>query len=127
MLSSFKHDAYAQQQAPNSPNMESRMKLNMSVLLMVLLVSSCTWVKLSQEANNIELKNSGELAACQRVGVATAQTKSNIWFYQRDQETVAEEALTLARNEAVKMGGNTLISMGELVNGRQQFAVYLCK
>lgn len=103
-----------------------KLVLRVSGLLTILLVASCTWVKPNQDAINVELKSLDQVALCQRVGVATAQTKSSVSFYQRNRETVAKEVLILAKNEAVAMAGNTLVSMDELENGRQQFAVYSC-
>lgn len=104
-----------------------KLALRLSGLLAILLATACTWVKPNQGAIDIELKSLDQVALCQRIGVATAQTKSSVSFYQRNPITVAEEVLTLAKNEAVKMAGNTLVPMGELENGRQQFSVYRCQ
>jgi hypothetical protein len=44
----------------------------------------------------------------------------------RGSEKVQDELITLARNEAGTLGGNTIVPDGTIEEGRQRFVVYRC-
>ena len=65
-------------------------------------------------------------AACTKVGTARANTQDSVGFIARSQRNIDEELLTLARNEAAKIGGDALVALGEPEDGHQEFEVYRC-
>ncbi len=90
------------------------------------LVMGCTWVETQTGAETITLKTLEQVSTCQRLGTATAQTKDRVAFYRRDTAKVASELLSLARNEALSLGGDALVVLGEPDQGIQRFGVYRC-
>lgn len=97
-----------------------------NLLLLFVLVSSCTWVQLTTEGEGVRLATAAEAATCQRVGTTTSTTRSRVWVADRGSEKVQDELITLARNEAGTMGGNAIVADGTIVDGRQRFIVYRC-
>jgi hypothetical protein len=103
--------------------MEAGMRL--IALLSILALSACTWVKSEPGAFEVDLKKADEVVACKKLGNASTSTKPSFGL-NRNADKVAMELLTLARNEAVRMGGNAVIPVGQVVGGSQSFAVYRC-
>lgn len=91
-----------------------------------VLVSGCTWVKLTADGAKVRQASAAEVAACTRVGVANAMTKDRV-LVKRSAEKVQEELIVLAANEAASMGGNAIVPEGVAVEGRQTFVVYKCE
>ena len=103
--------------------------LAVPVALFVLFVglSGCTWVALTPEAETVRIGTADGLTGCTRVGTTKARTKSRIGIFARDQKKVAEELATLARNDSVELGGNTIVADGPVsAEGTQRFALYDC-
>ncbi|MDR4517736.1 MAG: DUF4156 domain-containing protein [Nitrosomonas sp.] len=96
------------------------------VLCGVLLVSSCAWVKVSSMGESVRLVQSTKtVESCKRLGNVNAKVVSKVIF-ERDTEKVAAELANLARNEAGLLGGDTIIPITEIYDGRRRFAVYQC-
>ncbi|WP_370978896.1 DUF4156 domain-containing protein [Agaribacterium sp. ZY112] len=104
------------------------MKFVQGLSLTVLLVSmgACTWVKPQEGAENISLVKKAHTEACERLGKAHVSVKSKVALIERKSSKVAEELLTLAKNQAVSMGGDTLVSIDKPKDGAQSFEVYNC-
>ncbi|GAB3032278.1 DUF4156 domain-containing protein [Bowmanella dokdonensis] len=99
---------------------------NLAISLSVLAIFGCTSVESQPGTEQIRLLSSTEAAQCKKLGQANAQVTDKIAFFERDEEKVAAELLTLARNEALKLGGNGLLAASEIRHGSRQYFVYLC-
>jgi len=97
-----------------------------SLMAVVVILSSCTWVQLTDQGSNVQLRNRGEIGNCTRIGATTSSTTSRIVVMQRGGEKVQEELVTLARNEAGLMGGNTIVAESTIESGQQRFSVFNC-
>ena len=93
----------------------------------LVATSACTLgnFNFQPEAETVELRNEADVADCTLLGTTTEKTKDR-WAPTRSDKKVAIELLTLARNEAIQMDGNTVVETTELVMGRQTFAIYSC-
>ena len=96
------------------------------LLLISLSLTSCNWVRVTPEGENVRLLNQSQVSACQRIGTTTSTTASKVVFVPRGSESVQTELVDLARNEAGLMGGNAIVADGTVVDGRQRFIVYSC-
>lgn len=93
----------------------------------VLFVSACnSWVQVTNEGEAVRLGTSSEVANCQRLGRAQAQTLSRVVVVERGGERLQEELTRLARNEAGDMGANVIVPESVIDEGRQSFGVYRC-
>ena len=96
--------------------------------LLSLLIGGCSWVKVSPEGAGVK-SITAEVAQthqCERLGQTHSQTQNKIVFVERSQRKQQEELVGLAKNEAVRIGGNSIVAQGEITEGRQTFIIYKC-
>ena len=94
--------------------------------LVLLLLSACTWVQLSNAGEMVEIRTASQVAGCDRLGQASSTTMDRLILVDRSSERQQQELFTLARNEAASMGGNAIVAATDVTNGRQRFDVYNC-
>ena len=89
----------------------------------------CAWVKLDPEAEVIRVAPSMDaIEGCAKIGTINAQTRVKIGFISRDEGKVSEELSSLARNNAVEMGADTVVALAPPSDeGRQRFGAYRCR
>ncbi len=91
-----------------------------------LILSSCTWVKITSKGESVRLVQSIKtVESCKKLGTVNTKVVNQIIFH-RDADKVAGELADLARNEAGLMGGDTIVPVSEIVDGRRSFGVYQC-
>ena len=82
---------------------------------------------LAPEAEAVRIAGTNDVEGCTRVGTTKVRTKSKIGIFARGEKKVAEELSTLARNDSVELGGNTVVAEGPVsAEGVQRFAIYDC-
>lgn len=94
--------------------------------VLVVGISACTWVPVSQQGAEVQVFPPNEVANCERKGKVTVSVKHKIGAIHRSGEKVALELATLARNAGAKMGGNVVSPDAEPQDGSQVFGVYIC-
>ena len=102
------------------------MKNFLLVAIAAIALTGCTWVQLTAEGENVSLAGVDVIGNCERIGRATAKTLGTIVAVERGGGRLQEELLTLARNEAGRMGGNTVVPESLINDGEQDFGVYNC-
>jgi hypothetical protein len=110
-------------------NFKSELSMRKSLFFTVAIclgLSSCTWVKLTEDGAIVLVRTTAP-SDCERLGRTTSMSKAEIAKVDRKQAKVATELETLARNYAVGMGGNTIVAEDEITeDGKQTFIVYSC-
>ncbi len=102
------------------------MKKILIVVCGCLVLSSCTWVKVTPNGESVRLVQSAKaVEPCKRIGKVNTKVVSEVVF-NRDPEKVASELADLARNEAALMRGDTIVPASEIIDGRRSFDVYQC-
>lgn len=93
-----------------------------------LFTISCNWVEVTDEGKAIRIVSMDEVANCKKVGKVFAQLKDQIAGFDRNEEKVKREIEILARNTAAAsdMGGDTIVPVTTIKNGKQTFEVYKC-
>lgn len=104
------------------------MKYNVTAILTVsvILLSSCTWVKVTPLGEGVRVKDFVDGGNCKSIGTTTSYVKDNIGPMDRNQEKVTKELTILAKNRAAEMGGNTIVAEGPVEDGSMRFQVYDC-
>lgn len=97
------------------------------LVLLCLVISSCTWVRLTKDGEAVSVKTQDEVSDCKRVAKTNASLRSKVLGIERNEDKVKLELETLARNAAVEYGGNAVVPITEIKDGQQSFAVYKCK
>jgi len=94
--------------------------------IFVLLLSACSWVKLTPGGELVRVATKDDVASCKKVGKTTVSLKAKIAGVKRKSDSVEKELNSLARNSAANMGGNMVVSVSEMENGEKSFEVYQC-
>ncbi len=96
-------------------------------LSLFFLVSGCQWVKATSGADQVALVKPVHVDRCRKLGTTTSSVKDRVGFVARKESTVTAELITLAKNEAAKLGGDSIVAVGESVDGAQAFDIYSCQ
>lgn len=97
------------------------------ILGLSFVMAGCTFVKTTDDGENVALVKPMHVQKCKKLGSTTSQVKDSVAFIARRDKDVTLELVNLAKNEAAKMGGDTITAKGEAVEGRQAFDIYNCK
>lgn len=92
---------------------------------MMFLLTSCTWVKLTEAGAEVRLVEYQDVVACTKVGIANTHTQSKVGL-KRNPDKVQEELLVLAQNHGAELGGNRIVAKTPAVEGDQSFDIYRC-
>ncbi len=91
------------------------------------LTSACTWVKVSEQGSCVAVANAANVRSCDKVRTVNVKVKDNfVGSMKRDPNKVATELTNMARNEASQFGGDTVVPVTLVQDGRQSFDVYKC-
>jgi len=95
------------------------------LLPLVLLLSACSFVKLTPQGENVAILQPNEVVNCTADGSITVVVADKV-IIERAPSRVAQELRILARNRAAGRG-DTLVAVGQPVNGEQTFNIYRCR
>jgi hypothetical protein len=93
----------------------------------ISMSSACTWVKVNEDATRVAVTDLAHVTNCEKVRNVNVKVKASVGPMDRSSTKVATELATLARNEAINFGGDTVAPTSEIRDGRQSFGVYKCK
>lgn len=96
------------------------------LVLVAVLLPACTWVDVTEQGEEVRLRNVDEISACKRLGSTVSVGVDTIAGIHRSEEKLATELATLARNQAARMNGNTVAALGPVDGDQQTFGVYSC-
>lgn len=92
----------------------------------LLTLGACTWVKPSAQSHEVVLANQSQIVNCVKKGSTTSKTLSKITVVPRSNDKIFSELVMLAKNEAVVLGGDTVVAEGVMNAGSQSFGIYRC-
>jgi hypothetical protein len=94
--------------------------------IVMLCLSACTWVEPTKEGSEVTLVKPFNVKACTKLGTTKAYTKYKVGPVTRSEDQVYEELVTLGRNRAAEMGGDSIVEAGPAVEGVMSFDIYKC-
>jgi hypothetical protein len=78
-------------------------------------------------ADQVQLVTEAQAASCKSLGRITASVLSSLGPITRGNDTVEENLLQMARNEAVDKGGDSVVKGNSNEFGKRTFEVFRCK
>lgn len=96
------------------------------VFLLIMNAAACTWVDVSKQGEKVRVLTAEDVTLCERVGKTTVKTAGKLAGFERHEYKVRDELDTLARNSAVEIAGDTVVAVGEPVDGGLVYEVYRC-
>lgn len=102
-------------------------RLLLAIALAIAGLQACTWVKPTEGGETVVVAAGQGVSSCERKGAVESALKSRVAGVERNATKVAGELETLARNEAARMGGDTIVAESTVWDGKQTFGVYRCR
>ena len=91
-----------------------------------LIISSCAAIKLSAGGEKIRVLAPDEISSCKKLGKTNTSITDSMLGIDRPIEALKRELVTIARNSAHDMGGDTIVPLTLVEGGKQTFNVYKC-
>lgn len=102
-------------------------KMSLLLIAIASLTTACSWVKVSESGSSVAVANAANVRSCDKVRTVNVKVKDNfVGSMKRDPNKVATELTNMARNEASQFGGDTVVPVTLVQDGRQSFDVYKC-
>ena len=101
-------------------------KLSLVLIAVAAVSSSCTWVKVTDKGSSVALANAANVRGCTELRELKETVTAKVGFVRRNDEKVATELSTMARNDAGGYGGDTVVPTSGVTDGSQTFNVYKC-
>ncbi len=92
----------------------------------IAVAGGCSFTKLTEGGANVRPATAAEVASCTGLGKVTASVAHEVGFIQRSEGAVRDNVYDTAKNSAAGMGGDTIVPVSELRDGKQAFDVYRC-
>ena len=102
-------------------------KISLALLIMSgLLVSGCASIKLSETGEKVRVLAPDEISSCRELGKTNTSVTAKVLGVDRPLETLEKELALIARNSAANMGGDTIVPLTVVEDGKQSFVVFKC-
>ena len=97
--------------------------------LSVALLCGCanSFLKPAEGSERVLLMKVNQVTHCQSLGKVNVNVVTKVGIYNRDTDAVEANLLQLGQNNAIELGGDTLVKDVTPEFGKQIFAVYKCK
>ena len=95
------------------------------IALSGLTISSCSGIKLTSGGEKVRVLAPVEVSSCKKIGQTNATVTDKV-IVKRPIETIELELSTIARNSADNMGGDTIVPLTVIEDGKQSFTIYKC-
>jgi hypothetical protein len=91
------------------------------------IVGGCSLVDLTKEGEGVRIATADAVSACTGLGRTTASVVHEVATIPRHPDAVQENLNVTARNSAASMGGDTIVPVSPIAEGKQTFEVYRCR
>ena len=96
---------------------------------LLLLLGGCanTFLKPTEGSERVLVMKATQVSQCHSLGKVSVNVVTKVGIYNRDADAVEANLLQLGQNNAIELGGDTLVKDVTPEFGKQVFAVYKCK
>ena len=104
------------------------MRITKSIMLIVatgLIISSCASIKLTSGGEKVRILEPNEVSTCKKLG-KISNSVTAILLVKRPIKTIKSELKIMGRNSASDMGGDTIVPLAVVTDGKQAFNIYKC-
>ena len=96
------------------------------IAMLCLAIGACSWVTLTPGGEKVRVLTAAEVETCQELGKTTVSLAAKVAGIKRNESQVEKELAMLARNAAADMGGDTVVAVSEVKEGKRRYTVYKC-
>ncbi len=90
-----------------------------------LIISSCATIKLSSGGEKVRILAPNEVSTCKKLGKTSNSVTAKV-VVKRPIETIKKELMIMGRNSASDLGGDTIVPLTVVTDGKQSFNIYKC-
>lgn len=101
-------------------------RLALLLLGLPLFATACTFVTLEPEGERVEVAAADQVEECERVGRTRVTTAERVAFILRRDSAIEDDLDRLARNSGGDLGGDTVVRMTDIEEGRATYEVFDC-
>ena len=102
-----------------------RQQLIWNPVLFLFGLGGCTWVKLTEAGETVRVAETAA-ADCELRGKTTVVSRAAVAGVDRNEGKFLSELETLARNQAVSLGGNLVVADGPANGNERVYRIYQC-
>jgi hypothetical protein len=105
------------------------MKITKSIILIAatgLFINGCASVEMSSGGEKVRVLAPNEVSSCKLLGKTSGSVAAKVAGVKRPIETIEGELTTMGRNSASDMGGDTIVPLTVVTDGKQSFNIYKC-
>ena len=101
------------------------MKNKLIISVLAILMSACATINLTDEGEKVRVLEPNEVSSCRELGKTNTSVTATI-VVDRPIEAITKELRIIGRNAAAGMGGDTIVPLTVIDQGKQSFVVYKC-
>ncbi len=90
-----------------------------------ILLTGCATIKLTDDGEKVRVLDPSEVDSCRELGKTNTSVTSTI-VVARPIEAITKELRIIGRNAAARMGGDTIVPLTVIEDGKQTFVIYKC-
>jgi hypothetical protein len=90
-------------------------------------LAACSMIPAVPGAATVLVTEAGKVTQCEFLGSTTVSVLHKIAGLERGVESVDEDLTKVAQNTAIESGGDTLVPLGPVSEGRRKFGIYKCR
>jgi len=105
------------------------MRITKSIMLIAatgLFINGCASIKLSSGGEKVRVLAPTEVSSCKHLGKSNNSVTAKVAGVKRPIETIESELMTMGRNSASDMGGDTIVPLTVVTDGKQSYNIYKC-
>lgn len=91
-----------------------------------LFINGCSSIEMSSGGERVRVLAPDEVSSCRHLGKTNNSVTARVAGVRRPIETIEGELLTMGRNSASNMGGDTIVPLTVVTDGNQSFNIYKC-
>ena len=91
-----------------------------------LIISGCASVKLTPGGEKVRILEPNEVSTCKKLGKTSNSVTAKVVIMKRPPETIEGELMIMGRNSASDLGGDTIVPLTVVTDGKQSFNIYKC-
>jgi hypothetical protein len=103
------------------------MKNLKTTLLLAVILPACSTVQPLENAESVTVVNAEHVTTCKLLATISSRVTHKVGLINRSEETVTAELITLGRNRAVELGGDSLVIKQPMSEGQMKFDIYKCR
>ena len=92
----------------------------------VPVLTACAAVTPHENADQISIVKPEHTADCTKITTTNVGVTNKVGVYNRSDEVVENDLITLGKNRATEIGGDTIVVKEPMKDGKMSFDIYKC-